>query len=468
MTAVNPGQDAARRVTGDKLRGRAFADDLSDSSAPLSPIRVFRNSPRGILNKNLYKAAVITRLAMEQGLLKARKDLESVWERFFRNVGSGPVPDVARSVRPEVAESWSLARVDPGIRSAPTRPDVDVSTRWCDSRLRQPVADIADELQRITDDGEFVVAVTDESATILWTSGCRAMRRRAERMNFEPGGDWAEHAIGTNALGMALRTDRPSTVFSAEHTVEGLHDWVCYSAPIHDPCGRQLGAVDLSSTWDRATGLGLAAARLLASAIEARLRDTCNGAQDAAARVRLSCLGRAELLVEGSPVHATLRQFEILALLALRPAGLSPGELAAEIYGDRRVAPATLKSEVSHVRRVLGGQLGRRRYALLEPVRCDAVNVFEALSRGDVVGAAERYGGPLLPESEAPGILEARDQLDVAVRDAVLGSDSSAAALALSAAKRYDCELHEHALRLLAPSDSRRHLVIGRLRAAEG
>jgi len=150
-------------------------------------------------------------------------------------------------VRPEVIESWSRAPVDPASESAPTLADIDISTRWRESPLRQPVTELSDELGRIADDAGFVVAVTDESGTILWTSGCRTMRRRAEDMNFVPGGCWAEDAIGTNALGMALRTDRPSTVFSAEHLVERLHDWVCYSAPIHDPRGRQLGVIDLSS-----------------------------------------------------------------------------------------------------------------------------------------------------------------------------------------------------------------------------
>lgn len=396
-----------------------------------------------------------------------RVELEHAWERFLKGEPPLPGADLAASVRPEVIESWSRAPVDPTRQSAPTLADIDISTRWRESPLRQPVTELSDELGRIADDAGFVVAVTDESGTILWTSGCRTMRRRAEDMNFVPGGCWAEDAIGTNALGMALRTDRPSTVFSAEHLVERLHDWVCYSAPIHDPRGRQLGVIDLSSTWQRANTLGLTTVRMLTSVIETRLHDTWKGGDDREARVELRCLGRSQVLVGGTPAHATLRQFEILALLALRPGGFVPGELAAEIYGDRCVAPATLKSEVSHVRRLLDGQLAARTYALLEPIRCDAVDVLDALSRGDVVAAVEHYQGPLLPQSEAPGIVAWRDQLDVAIRNAVLGSQSPEAALALGAVNPYDSELHEHAVHLLAPTDHRRHLAIGRLRVAE-
>lgn len=405
---------------------------------------------------------------MERQSRSIREQIARARERFLRGGGDGPeaVAVADANVRPEVLESWSLAPIDPERDSAPSRGDNDVAARWRESPLRRPVTELSEELDRVASAG-FVVAVTDEAGTILWTSGCRAMRRRAEQVNFMPGGCWMEDAIGTNALGMALRTHRPAMVFSAEHVVERLHDWVCYSAPIHDPRGRQLGVIDLSSTWQRASGLGLTTARMLSFAIETRLRDTWTAADEAAPSVELRCLGRWQMLVGGRPVHVTLRQSEIVTLLALHPEGYSPGELAAELYGDRCVAPGTLKGEVSHVRRLLGGRLAARTYALLEPVDCDAVTVQRALSRGDVVTAVEHYTGALLPASEAPGIVAWRDQLEVAIRDAVLGSDSPECALRLGAVNLYDSEVHAHALRLLAPADGRRHLALGRLRASE-
>lgn len=400
-----------------------------------------------------------------------REELERAWEHYFR--GGAATADRAsdQRLRPEIAESWALTSagglIDPHGAAAPVRGDADIASRWRESPLRQPVTDLSDELGRIADDAGFIVAVTDETGTILWTSGCRQMRGRAEALNFGPGGCWAEDAIGTNALGLALRTGRPVTVYSAEHTVERLHDWVCYSAPIHDPRGRQLGVIDLSSTWDRATELGLSTVRVLTSTIETRLRETWPGREGGrSARVELECLGASRLRVDGLPAQATPRQVEILALLSLRPGGFSPGELAAEIYGDRPVSVVTLKSEVCHVRRLLNGQLAARTYALLEPIKCDAVEVLEHLSRGEVVAAVDHYHGPLLPRSEAPGIIAWRDQLEVAIRNAVLGSESPDPALALGASNLYDTELHEHALRLLSPTDDRRHLAIGRLHAS--
>ncbi|WP_218581937.1 hypothetical protein, partial [Nocardia cyriacigeorgica] len=51
------------------------------------------------------------------------------------------------------------------------------------------------------------------------------------------------------------RVSRDSPRHSSRSPDDGggaaLHGWVCYSAPIHAPDGRQVGALDLSSSWDR-------------------------------------------------------------------------------------------------------------------------------------------------------------------------------------------------------------------------
>ncbi|WP_336276085.1 GAF domain-containing protein [Nocardioides sp. B-3] len=98
------------------------------------------------------------------------------------------------------------------------------------------------------------------------------MRRKAETVNFVPGGRWDEASVGTNALAIAGRTDAPAMVFSAEHYAEVVHNWVCWAAPVHDPVtGRPLGVIDLSTTRDRTHPIGLATARVMARLIETAL-----------------------------------------------------------------------------------------------------------------------------------------------------------------------------------------------------
>ncbi|MDQ0381458.1 helix-turn-helix domain-containing protein [Amycolatopsis thermophila] len=398
-------------------------------------------------------------MAERSALHQRRAALEREWARW--------VPAQARpetlELRSEVAESWarSLSIVDPARDSAPAAGD-EVRSRWRESPLRAPVTELADELRSIADDAGFVAAVTDESGTILWTCGGRVMRRRAERVNFAPGGRWDEPDMGTNALSLALRTGRPSSVFSAEHLVAALHGWVCYCAPIRDPRGRHLGVLDLSTTWDRSHPLAMSTVRTLVTAIESRL----HAAPPAAPGIRLSCLGSGSATFDGTPLRLSPRQLEVLTLLALEPGGFPPDGLREALYGDLPVTSTTLRAEASHLRRMLGGALANRRYALTTPIECDAVDVLNALKAGDTATAVRRYAGPLLPASEAPGITRWRHHLEVAVREAVLASREPDLALLYGERHPFDLQVHEHAHRLLAPGDGRRGIAAARLREA--
>ncbi|MFE6197595.1 GAF domain-containing protein [Streptomyces sp. NPDC057838] len=405
-------------------------------------------------------------MSQRPDLRRHRAVLEHEWSRWVPRLSvPGTRPGGTTALRHEVTESWarSLGSVDPGRDSAPVTDGVPVHQRWTSSPLYRPVSALADELRSIAEDAGFVTAVTDESGTILWTCGGATMRRRAERVNFAPGGRWDEQAMGTNALSLALRTGRPSSVFSAEHLVSALHGWVCYCAPVHGPDGRVLGVLDLSTTWDRSHPLAMSTVRTLVSTIEARL------GTEAASRpgqVRLTCLGAARVVREGRRLALRPRQVEILTLLALEPDGFSPERLHAALYGDRPVTASTFKAEVSHLRRALGGGVSPRRYALTAPVSCDAADVLRALEQGDTDTALRLYGGPLLPRSQAPGVEEWRTRLEVAVREAVLGSTRPEDALRFGERAPYDAEIHEHALRLLEQRDTRRAIAAGRLSAA--
>lgn len=389
--------------------------------------------------------------------LRAREATTAADLRAALEATAGP------GLRREVAESWrrSLTTVDPGRDAAPS---AERDAAWTGSPLHAPVTALAGELRSVADDAGFVAAVTDETGTILWTCGGRVMRRRAEKVNFAPGGRWNETAMGTNALSLALRTGRPSTVFSAEHLVAALHGWVCYCAPIRTPDGRVLGVLDLSTTWDRSHPLAMSTVRSLAAAVEARLQPYLE--PNATAQIRLTCLGAERLTLGGAPLHLRPRQLEILTLLALEPDGYPPERLREAVYGDRHVTASTFKAELSHLRRALGGGVTTRRYALTRPVVCDAAEVLRALERRDVTGALDHYRGPLLPWSEAPGVVEWREHLEVAVREAVLAGDGPEPALRYGERSPYDIEVHEHALRTLAPGDVRRGIALGRLKQA--
>lgn len=398
-------------------------------------------------------------MAQRLTLSAQRAALEREWELWVpERTGLTLGRDAA--VRTEVAQSWSrsLRTVDPARDHAPESA-TDIGPRWAESPLRGPVTELTDQLHSVADDAGYVAAVTDASGTILWTYGGPVMRRRAEQVNFAPGGRWDEAHMGTNALSLALRTDRPHQVFSAEHLVAALHGWVCYCAPIRAADGRMLGVLDLSTTWKRSHPLAMATVQTMVAAIESKL--------PAATGMRLTCLGTGRLTRDGTPIRLRPRHLEILTLLALDADGYSHERLHHAVYGDRAVGASTLKSEMSYLRRATGGEITSRVYRFTSALSCDAVDVLRALESGDLDTAVTLYHGPLLPDSDTPGITEWRDHLEVAMRNAVLASPHPHHALTYGEAAPHDTLIHEHAMTLLPTRDPRRAVPTARLHTAQ-
>jgi hypothetical protein len=387
------------------------------------------------------------------------KDRRSRLARTWESLLAGGVPvegDEPEDLDPRVLASWrrSSAWVSPDLAAAPVDDPDQAIADWRRGPVAQGLSLVEDDVRRVADDGDLVAAVTDRSGRIVWTHGSQVMQRAATRVNFVPGGRWDESSVGTNALALALRTGRPSTVYSAEHFSRAVHGWVCYSVPLTDPAtGDVLGVLDLSTTWDRAHPLAMSAAqalgRLVTSALP-RPREAADGPS-----VDLAVLGGWQVTLGGRPLLLPHRQVEILVLLALHPEGLSLESLHARLYGDTAVSPTTLKGEVSRLRTALGGGVGSRPYRLTTPVDSDLQRTLRALDGGDVTRAATTATGPLLPGSESPELEEWRTYLEVALRTAALGSRDVDAVLALADADPYDLELQEHLVRVLPAGDPR-------------
>jgi hypothetical protein len=403
-------------------------------------------------------------------LQSRRLDAVRAWTAFVEHGDRA-----AAVVRPEILGSWqrSGSAVPLDVAEAPMADESDTAAVWNGSPLQVAVSRIEHELRRTAEDGDLVLAITDEHTRILWTYGGRVMRRKAETVNFVPGGRWDETSVGTNALDLAGRTGQASMVFSAEHFAPIVHNWVCWAAPLHDPVtGKQLGVIDLSTTWDRTHPIGLATARLMARLIETAMphsRPAADAQQPAldTPGLTLTLLGTAEARLDGQRLLLNRRQTEILALLALHPEGLSTEHLHALLYGDQSVTVSTLKAEVSHLRSALGGQLSSRPYRLTMPVRTDVDTVLMLLQRGDVGGAVAAYGGDLLPGSNSPGLTELADFVAVAVREALLADPQPLAVLRYADIAPYDTEVVEAALNALGEhGHPARALLKGRLAAA--
>ncbi|MEK6422574.1 MAG: sigma-54-dependent Fis family transcriptional regulator [Burkholderia gladioli] len=105
---------------------------------------------------------------------------------------------------------------------------------------------VMDALHAQIADTQSLVLLTDHDGMILHSIGDADFVAKANRVALRPGASWAETARGTNAIGTALAARQAVTVHGDEHFLRANHVLSCSCAPIVDPLGRLLGALDVS------------------------------------------------------------------------------------------------------------------------------------------------------------------------------------------------------------------------------
>ncbi len=353
-------------------------------------------------------------------------------------------------VRELVLASWrrSLAAgvVPDADGSAVRLAHDELERRRAVSPLAPAVHAIFETLANLDGDARHVVAIADAEASLLWVTGDPCAVERARAMGFQEGASWAESDAGTNAVGTTVALDHAIQIFSAEHLVAAVHPWTCSAAPIHDPVsGELIGVVDLTADLRSAHPHTLSLAAMAAHAAETRLRNDAVARSRRAAEphsaarmlkrprapsprpatprpslsLRLLGHGATATLRSGASEHA-LRSIELLAVLAMHPEGMTAEQLALAMFGEDGKT-VTVRAQVHRVRaRLAEGVLDTQPYRLRARVQSDAAEVHRLLAAGRPAAALRAYRGSLLPTSEAPAIVAARELLEESVRRSVL------------------------------------------------
>jgi hypothetical protein len=344
-------------------------------------------------------------------------------------------------VRGLIVQSWlrsAAAGLDSDANIAPITID---STQLGEYRSAHPLSNVFallyDVLGRAAEECDSLMAVGDAKGQLLWVCGLPSTLSKAERINFVEGAAWDESRAGTNAPGTALRLDAAVQIYGAEHFARSVQPWSCVAAPIHDPVTQAiLGVVDVTGGRNIDTPQTMGMVRAAARMAEAEL-----GRLHAVGLARAHQLpdltapaARAALLVDGlgrpdcqvddgaRTMRLTRRHSEILAVLSEHPDGLTSDQLALEVYSDD-VQTSTLRAEMTRLRALLGPDvLESRPYRLCVPVECDWSTVGAHLAAGRLRDALRGYRGPLLPQSDAPGVVQIRERLERQLRAAVIAS----------------------------------------------
>jgi len=347
---------------------------------------------------------------VDESLVQRRLYTERQWLAF---VSGKPLPSGSPGNH-DIPASWQRSAHNLPPQKDYVVPCDDEQTaglRWKNSPLRQAAEPELGRIRQLVQEGSLVAALSDAQGHLLWTCASKPMRGQAEAVNFVAGGHWNESSAGTNAVGLTATLRRSTTVFSCEHYLPYVHDWVCYAAPIlHPRTQEMLGVLDISAMWEHHTPLGPSAVKELAGSIARRLPDI-----QPRAELEIFALGQPKVYFRGKLQHLSHRQMEILSLLALNPQGLTLDAFHAALYGDASISTSTLKAEFSHLRRLLDGQVSSRHYRLTVPVWADFIEFWQLLRRNLAQDAIGIYRGPFLPQSNSPELEEWRHCLEAAL-----------------------------------------------------
>ncbi|HRO33580.1 MAG TPA: GAF domain-containing protein [Brevundimonas sp.] len=289
---------------------------------------------------------------LDDGDGPARSALAASWRRSMTLHGLDP-EDRGR------AESLS----DNQLRQA--REAMEPMMRAADAAL--------DRLFLAVGDAGCCVLLCDAQGVPVDRRGAAADDETFRRWGLWPGAVWSEAVEGTNAIGTALTEKRPLTIHRDQHFHSRNTGLSCISHPLHDPWGRLVGVLDVSSARaDHAT-------ELMLGLIAATVADAARTIEAQAFRQAFS-EARIVLAGEGADRNAA-------SLLAVDRDDLVVGATRAARLAlaitDERIAGQLAASEVLNA--------GSAEADLLEAER-GAVRRALALNGGNVSAAARALG----------------------------------------------------------------------------
>jgi len=113
-----------------------------------------------------------------------------------------------------------------------------------------------------------MVLLTSASGMVLHSLGDTDFLEKAQQVALMPGMDWSERSKGTNAIGTALTEQEALTVHGGQHYLAANQFLTCSCAPIYDPYGQVIGALDVTGDHRSFHHHTLALVRMSAQMIE--------------------------------------------------------------------------------------------------------------------------------------------------------------------------------------------------------
>ena len=180
--------------------------------------------------------------------------------------GASPNPDLIDQSHQRSASYGLTTHAEPDF-SSPSRGllnDALDENRF----LFQHAAPVMETLYDQIVNTHSMVLLTSSRGMVLHSLGDTDFLEKASRVALTPGMDWSEQNKGTNAIGTALTEEEALTVHGSQHYLNANKFLTCSAAPIFDPYGQVIGALDVTGDHRSFHQHTLALVRMSAQMIE--------------------------------------------------------------------------------------------------------------------------------------------------------------------------------------------------------
>jgi transcriptional regulator of acetoin/glycerol metabolism len=162
-------------------------------------------------------------------------------------LSDGVIPDhLARSVRPDVLESWKRSLMSGAQLANPAL--IFKGEHHARAALRLAADPVLSRLAEQLAGLNAGVLLADHEATLVhrWVPD-PAILPMLDRINAHSGFCNSEESIGTNGTGSVVEQDAAIQISGPEHLAEALRPFTCVGVPVHHPVTRRLeGVITLS------------------------------------------------------------------------------------------------------------------------------------------------------------------------------------------------------------------------------
>ena len=179
--------------------------------------------------------------------------------------------------RPDILESWKRCRmrgIDPYEDGCPTcLSEAELEERLKANRSLINIGEpIINEAYRLASHYKMVVSLLDNDGYILISRGDTEDIFQQTGVNYLPGMQCIEEAMGTSSFSLAVKNGKPARVVGPEHYCSRYHHVACVAAPIKSESGKILGVVTVTEIEWESSYCSLGIVGVAAKAIETGIR----------------------------------------------------------------------------------------------------------------------------------------------------------------------------------------------------